>query len=255
MANSIGILQALFGDLIEAGGDKKTMVHCQDGKACMDRVGGITRRTLLKTAATTVLAPATPAVIPSSALGMDGQIAPSNRIGIGFIGLGTEGRLKNLKKFMAIPEVQVVALCDVHPKRLHSAHIAMQGYAQKPSRACTVRVLSPGLAEIVARKDIDAVVISTPDHWHALMAIAAARAGKDVFCEKPVAHTVQEGRTVSDAMRTLGRIYQTGSENRSLRPMLRACELVRNGYIGPLERIRVEILRGFEPELPDMNPS
>jgi len=115
---------------------------------------------------------------------------------------------------------------------------------QRPSGAFKGCDTTGDWRQIVARDDIDAVVISTPDHWHVLPAVAAARAGKDVFCEKPLTLTVREGRVLSDTMRRYGRIFQTASENRSKQNFLRACELVRNGRIGRLHTIRTELPGG-----------
>lgn len=215
----------------------------------------VSRRRFLIGSAGTAAAAVFPTIIPSSALGVDGTVAPSNRIALGFIGLGTEGRLKNLKRFMSLPDTQVVALCDVHGKRLHSAHLAMQAYAREPAadmyRSC---FLTRDWREVVARGDVDAVVIATPDHWHVLPAVAAARSGKDVFCEKPVSLTIREGRVLSDTMKKYGRIFQTASENRAIDTFRRACELVRNGRLGKLHTIQVEIFRGFGMNCSDVNP-
>ena len=212
----------------------------------MTREHGISRRRFLKQAAVTAAAAGFPTIIPASALGADGAVAPSNRVTLGFIGLGTEGKLKNLRKFMAEPEVQVLALCDVHGKRLRSAHLAMQAYAHDPDisqfRSC---MTTRDWREVVLRDDIDAIVVSTPDHWHVLPSVAAAQAGKDVLCEKPVSLTVREGRVLSDTMRLYGRVFQVGSEARMLYYFVRACELVRNGRIGKLHTIRVDMYRGF----------
>ncbi len=194
-----------------------------------------------------------PAIIPASALGADGAVAPSNRISLGFIGLGTEGRLKNLKRFMAQPDVQVLALCDVHETRLRSAHMAMQAYAREPSAAAYRSCLTTGdWRDIIARKDIDAVVVSTPDHWHVPIAVAAANAGKDVFCEKPMSLTIREGRILSDVIKQRSRIFMTGTELRSLPNMVRLWELVRNGRIGKVHTIRTEIFQNFGGT--DVNP-
>ncbi len=220
----------------------------------MFQKNAISRREFVKRAAATA-AMAFPAIIPASAFGSGDAVAPSNRVTLGFIGLGTEGRLKNLKKFMAQPDVQVVALCDVHGKRLHSAHMAMQTYAKEPSakmyRDC---MLTRDWREVVARPDIDAVVVSTPDHWHVLPAIAAAKSGKDVFCEKPISLTIREGRVLADTMKAHNRVFQTGTEVRAPGSFLRACELVRNGRIGKVATIRVEIFQGFSDSCSYMNP-
>lgn len=207
----------------------------------------VSRRGFLRRAAASGAALAGfPYIIPASALGADGTVAPGNRITLGFVGLGPEGKLKNLRRFMAEPDTQVVALCDVHEKRLRGAHLAMQTYAMVPSvneyRQC---LTTRDWRELIARDDIDAIVISTPDHWHVLPAVAAAQAGKDVFCEKPVSLTVHEGRVMSDTVRRYGRVFQVASEFRSMHFLVRACELVRNGRLGRLHTIRTEMFRGF----------
>jgi len=203
----------------------------------------ISRRHFLKSAAAAL---ALPSIVPARALGAQGAVAPSNRIALGFIGLGTEGKEKNLRRFMAEPDAQVVALCDVHETRLRSAHLAMQAFAPEPDieqfRGC---MTTRDWREVIARDDVDAVVISTPDHWHALIAAAAAQAGKDVFCKKPISHTIHEGRVVADTVRQYGSVFQTATEFRSIADYIRACELVRNGRIGTLRHIETNLYRGF----------
>lgn len=216
----------------------------------MTKQRSITRRGFLKrTGVAAGILAGFPSIIPASALGANGAVAPSNRITLGFIGLGVEGREKNLKAFLWQPDAQVVALCDVDDERTHNAHLAVQLYARREPistfRSCDT---TRDWREIVARDDIDAVVISTPDHWHVLPAVAAAKAGKDVFCEKPVSLTVYEGRVLSDTMRRYGHVFQTASENRSRDGFSRACELVRNGRIGKLHTMRTLIYRGFGAE-------
>lgn len=219
----------------------------------MSKGCAISRRTFTKAAATAVLG--FPAIVPASAVGLGGVTAPSNRIALGFIGLGMEGKLKNLKCFMAEPDVRVVALCDVHGKRLKGGHLAMQNYAFDPAfsnyEGC---FLTQDWREVISRSDIDAVVISTCDHWHALIAVAAAQEGKDVFCEKPISYTIHEGQVMRDTMRRYGRVFQTGSEFRAMRTLRNAAELARNGRVGKLHTIRVDI-RSFIGESPDWYPS
>ena len=217
----------------------------------MTKQRSITRRSFLKrTGAAAGILAGFPAIIPASALGADGAVSPSNRITLGFIGLGDEGRGKNLKTFLWQSDAQVVALCDVDDHRTHAAHLAAQVYARRDPigtfRSCAT---TRDWREVIARDDIDAVVISTPDHWHVLPAVAAAKAGKDVFCEKPVSLTVHEGRVLSDTMLRYGRVFQTASENRAMEAFSRECELVRNGRIGKLHTIVTRIYRGFGADL------
>ena len=171
---------------------------------------------------------------------------PSERVALGFIGLGDHGVGVNLKTFLGQPDAQVVALCDVDAQRLQgAAELVSAHYGQATATGTAAGLFTtPDWREIVGRADLDAVVVATPDHWHVLPAVAAARAGKDVFCEKPLTLTVREGRVLSDTMRRYGRVFQTASENRSMASFVQAAELVRNGRIGRLQRIRTELPGG-----------
>ena len=199
------------------------------------------RRRFLQNALAGAATAALPAIVPSSVLGAGRSVPPSNRIALGFIGTGSHGIHMNLKSFLPQSDAQVVALCDVDAGRLKNAHDVVRKECGPDFKGC---FLTGDWREVVTRDDVDAVVISTPDHWHVLPAIAAAKAGKDVFCEKPLTLTVQEGRVLSDAIHRYGRVFQTASENRSKWNFLRACELVRNGRIGCLHTIRTELPRG-----------
>jgi predicted dehydrogenase len=192
------------------------------------------------------MAAAFPTIIPSRALGLAGTVAPSNRIALGFVGLGQEGKLKNFRRLLGEKEVQVRGLCEVHGKRLHGAHLTMQTYAAIPDpKAYRDCILTGDFRELVTRDDIDGIVVSTPDHWHALISLWALRHGKDVLCEKPISHTIHEGRVVSDAVTRYGRVFQVASESRWAPSFLRAAQLVRNGRIGALRHIEVCMLGGF----------
>jgi len=170
-------------------------------------------------------------IVQGSALGKDGHVAASNRIVMGCIGMGGRGT-GNMKGFTGTGEVQVVAVCDVDADRLKRAQeLLASKYNNKNCAAYH------DFREMLARDDIDAVSIATPDHWHALPAVAAAKAGKDIYCEKPLVHIVAEGQALVDAVRRYNRILQTGSQERSGRARY-ACELVRNGRIGKLHTIR-----------------
>jgi len=207
-----------------------------------------TRREFIKGAVLSSAALAFPYVVPSSALGAGGRTAPSERITLGFIGTGDHGIGRNLTGFLAHEDAQVLAVCDVDTERREKAKALVEEHYSKtrgqgPYKGCDAY---NDFRDIIARKDIDAVVISTPDHWHVIPAVMAARAGKDVFCEKPLTLTVAEGRILSDTVKKHKRVFQTGSENRStqIRVYHRMCELVRNGRIGRLRHIRVELPQG-----------
>lgn len=168
-----------------------------------------------------------------------GAAPASERITIGMIGMGRQAYFSNLKAFMAEKDVQVVAVCDVDAWRAEEGKKAIEeGYAEEMKsgnyRGCQVY---GDYRELLARPDIDAVMISTPDHWHATMALHAMRAGKDVCCEKPLTLGVREGRVIANAARELGRVFRTDSEFRSGKIFHRCCEIVKNGKIGKIVRI------------------
>jgi len=197
--------------------------------------GTITRRGFMKGAAAAIGAPY---VVSSLALGGQGGLPASERIGMGFIGLGGRGR-GILPHFLRPGLSECIAVCDVWKSRREAVRQQLQG-----------RCAAYGdFRELVARTDIDAVVIATPDHWHVLHAIAAVKSGKDVFCEKPLSLTVQEGRALSDAVKRYSRVFLHGTHQRSFGGFRFACELVRNGRIGQLHTIRV-CERGSSPDNP-----
>lgn len=182
---------------------------------------------------------AAPLVLPRHVLGSGGTPSPSRRINLGFIGTGQQVFFANLPAFLAAPEVQVVAVCDVDHWRLEQArdkvHATYAGAA--PSGTWKGCALHRDFRQLLARPDIDAVMISTPDHWHAVMAVAALRAGKDVALEKPISLTLREGRAIADACTRHGRIFRTDTEVRSTPFFTRLCEVVRNGGIGRVQRV------------------
>ena len=175
--------------------------------------------------------------------------APSNRIVLGFIGTGNQG-VNNLKGFLQFSDVHVRAVCDVN-RASYGYKTASQYLGREPAQQIVDEFYSKNhpnssirgcyacvdYRELLARPDIDAVVITVPDHWHAIMAIAAARAGKDIYCEKPLALTIDEGRRIVEAVRLFNVVLQTGSHERSNQQSRFACELVRNGRIGRLRRM------------------
>jgi predicted dehydrogenase len=193
-----------------------------------------------------------PYIVPSSALGRAGSVAPSNRITLGCIGLGGQGTY-NMKTFMGNSDVHIVAVCDVETQssdyyggdaagREPARKIAEDYYGgQKSTGTYKGCAAYNDFRELLARDDIDAVTVCTPDHWHGLISVAAAKAGKDIYCEKPLANTIAEGRAVCEAVRRYGRVLQTGSHERSNDKARYACELVLNGRIGKLHTIRVNM--------------
>jgi predicted dehydrogenase len=190
----------------------------------------ISRRDFLKRTALAAapVALAGPAVIPSSVLG---ATAPSNRTTIGCIGVGGQG-IWNMQGFISKPQAQVLAVCDVDRNHLEGA---------RTTAGLNAKSAYTNYRELLAREDIDAVVVSTPDHWHVPISVAAAKAGKDIYCEKPLTLTVAEGRALCNAAKRYGRVFQTGSQQRSDNRFRFACELVRNGRIGKLHTIHVQI--------------
>jgi predicted dehydrogenase len=199
----------------------------------------LTRRALLKKTATIAGTAVTfPHLVPSSAVGASGSVAASNRITVGFIGTGGHGRAVNLKNFLANADARAVAVCDVDPNQ---RNIAREMVNKKYGNSDCATYSD--FREVLARDDIDAVMISTPDHWHVPISIAAAKAGKDVECEKPTL-TIEEGRVLCDVMKRYGRVFQWSTEDRAVHQYHRMCELVRNGRIGKIHTIRVELPSG-----------
>lgn len=218
----------------------------------------VTRRAFLSSTATaTAAAWAAPSIVPASALGADGKVAPSNRIAVGMIGVGRQAYLVNMKQFFAMPEVQILAVCDVDSWRLANAKQAVEDHYAKGSSSGKFKGCATygDFRKLLARKDLDAVMISTPDHWHTPIAIAAAEAGKDVSLEKPITRTIAEGRALVDAMSKHRRVFRVDSEFRSRENFHRICELVRNGRIGELRTIEVGVPAGDDvtcPPCPEM---
>ncbi|REJ89275.1 MAG: gfo/Idh/MocA family oxidoreductase [Planctomycetota bacterium] len=181
------------------------------------------RRKFLKSAAATVAAPY---VIPSSVFGAN------ERVAVGCIGVRNQGK-GNLQRFQNAG-CDIVAICDVDANVRAEAAQVVDKAGGKPE-------LYEDYRKLLDREDIDAVVVTTPDHWHALLTIHACQAGKDVYCEKPLSLTIAEGRRMVQAARDNNRIVQTGSQQRSSSEFWKACTLVRNGAIGEIEQVLVGI--------------
>jgi predicted dehydrogenase len=161
---------------------------------------------------------------------------------LGFIGCGKQSK-HLLRSFLNSPGTQVVANCDVDKLKLaRNMKIATYHYAgNRPSGSFKGVNAYSDFRKLLSRSDIDAVVISTPDHWHGLHTVAAAKAGMDIFCEKPLGHNITECKAMVKAVRRYDRVFQTGSMQRSDNKFRHACELVRNGYIGDIKKVVVNI--------------
>ncbi len=187
----------------------------------------ISRRHFVRAASAAIAAPT---IIPSSVLGKD---APSNQITVGFIGTGGHGTGWNLPHYFGQKDAKILTVCDVDDGRMkHAKGLVDQNYGNKD---CGTH---KDFREVLARDDIDAVMISTPDHWHTLMSVMAMRSGKDVQCEKPT-YTIDEGQLLIETARKTKRAFQTSTEDRAVPVYHRMAELVRNGRIGKLQRIEV----------------
>jgi myo-inositol 2-dehydrogenase / D-chiro-inositol 1-dehydrogenase len=188
---------------------------------------------------TTAAVAVAPMIVPSRVLGLGAAVAPSNRITIGYIGTGRQCIYANIPGFLREPDAQSVAVCDVDSWRMNKAREAIESFyaRREPDGDFKGCAMYGDWRELLARKDIDAVMISTPDHWHVIQAIAALKAGKDVACEKPLTRNIAEGRLLCDTVANTRRVFRTDSEFRSSRSMHWAAQLVRNGKIGRLERI------------------
>lgn len=207
-----------------------------------------TRRQLLKTTAVSL---ALPTIVPSSVLGSAGRPAPSERITMGCIGMGGQGTAgmgwrsagPGVPNTGWVPKggfmargVKVLAVCDVNKNNLKRAKsIVDEEYGNQD---CTAY---KHYQDLLARDDIDTIICATGDRWHTPISIAAAKAGKDIYCEKPISLTVSEARELARAVRRYGRIFQTGTQQRSAQEFRFACELVQNGYIGDLKHVTVNV--------------
>ncbi len=186
------------------------------------------RRTFLSAAAR---AAAAPLLVPASALGRAGSPAPSDRIVLGHIGVGGMGS-SHVRAFLQEPEVRTLAVCDVRQEHRERAKAAVdRKYGNHDCAAYN------DFRELLARPDIDAVVLAVPDHWHALIGLEAARRGKHMYYEKPMSMSVAESQAMRDAVRRYGVVFQFGTQQRSDAGYRHAVELVRNGRIGRLRNI------------------
>ena len=203
----------------------------------------VNRRQFLKrSAGLTVAGLGFPCIVPSSVLGGPAAVAPSEKLTVGCIDMGNMGG-SDMRSFLAADDAQVVAVCDVHAGRLQQARVQVdERYGNADCSAYG------DFRELIGRDDIDIVQLTTPDHWHAVIAVAAAKAGKDIYGEKRFSHSLREGRAMCDAIERYGRVWQTGSWQRSEARFRFACELVLNGRIGTVRHVDVGLPEGFSTD-------
>ena len=220
-------------------------------------VASVSRRRFVAAASA---ACAFPTILPASAWGQVGRPAPSGRVNLGLIGCGVQGMTSNLKNFLHDGNTQVISVCDpVSEAPLYGYRAELQG-GREPARRQVNDFYAnqngkPGydgckafadFREMLEDKDLDAVCVATPDHWHALIGILAARKGKHIFGQKPLANSVAEGRALCDAVKKHGVVFQTGAQGRSSDPYRRmAAEFIRNRRLGKLRRIELGLPGGL----------
>jgi len=217
----------------------------------MTRKQTVSRRSFLKKGLGTGTALGFPTIVPATVFG---QNAPSNRVNVGAIGVGRISRVHDIPGIWKYDSARIIAVCDLDSKRVEKGKTFVNGYYAKKTGKAYDGVTGYGnYHELLANKDIDAVVISTPDHQHAIVAADAVRASKDVYLQKPASLTIAEGRYLSNAVKASGRILQIGSQQRSWKQFHRACELVRNGRIGDIKHVEIGLPGDPSgPEAPEM---
>ena len=204
--------------------------------------GNVSRRQFIGRGLATVVALT---VVPRHVLGGAGYVAPSDQITLGFIGTGKQGRIL-LEGFVS--KARVIAGCDVDSRKLNK----FKEDVEAAGGSANDLKLYGDFRKLLANKDVNAVVVATPDHWHAINVIEAAKAGKDVYCEKPYSHSIQEGRLMVQAIEKYKRVNQTGNMQRSWKNFRNACQLVRNGHIGDI--VEVKVCCGPPPKKCDLLP-
>jgi predicted dehydrogenase len=214
-----------------------------------NRASTVNRRQFLKRATTAAAAAvAAPYIVPASALGRSGYVAPSERIVIGCVGVGGMGT-GNMNSFLGFREAQVVAVCDVDKgHRENARNLVNKRYSNEDCAEYE------DFRELLARDDLDVMSMATPDHWHAITVISAAKRGLDIYGEKPLSLTIHQGRAMSEAIKRYRCVWQTGSWQRSHANFRKGCELVRSGRIGNVHTVKVGLPTGPEcgpqPEMP-----
>ena len=216
--------------------------------------GQIGRRDALKKIGMASAAIAVPLVLPSrllaQAVAQSDELPPSERLNLGLVGMGN-AMSKHMRTLLTNTDILVRSVCDVDRRKLSPAHANVLRSYRRISREYGKALVTRDHREVMARDDIDGVVIATPVHWHAAITLDAIRAGKDVLCQSPLTLTVREGQLVRDAADQHGAIVQVIAPQRTEAQMLYCCELVRNGYIGKVKEIYVKVGRfGEEDDLP-----
>ncbi len=230
----------------------------QGGSAMTNKSrNAVSRRGFIKTfgkgvVSSSILVSGFPAIVPTAVFG---KTSPSNRINIGAIGNGRISRIHDLPGVWKYDHAQIMAVCDLDSNRMEDAKsLVNRYYAKKTGKTYDGVTGYLDYRELLKNKDVDAVVVSTPDHWHALIAIHAVEAGKDVYLQKPASLTIAEGRALSDTVHRSGRIFQIGSQQRSSPQFRYAAELIRNGHIGQLKTVQVGLpgdpAGDEQPEMP-----
>lgn len=206
------------------------------------------RRGFLKGLGLTFAAAAVPYYVPASAIGSANAVAPSDKINIACVGVGSMG-INNMRNFLRLNEVRVVAVCDVDSNHLAEAkRIVDEHYGNDDCATYH------DFRQLYQRSDLDAASLSLPDHWHAIPAIEAARAGLDIYGEKPLSRTIVEGRKIVQAVESNGRMWQSGTWQRSGGNFHKAAELVRNGRIGKIHRVEVGLPDGHGGNVMPVQP-
>ncbi|MEI7423799.1 MAG: Gfo/Idh/MocA family oxidoreductase [Prolixibacteraceae bacterium] len=212
------------------------------------------RNFIKKTGEAAVSAIAVPTIISACARGKNGHVAPSERVNLAFIGSGNQA-MNDIKDFITDKRVQITGICDVNKysagywdgkpggrevgiNLVNSLYSELYGKKYDSCRGFE------DFREVIARRDIDAVEVVIPDHWHSIPVLMAAKAGKDIYCQKPLALTIPEGRAMANAVKKYGTVFQTGSQQRSDMNFRRVCELVRNGRIGKLQTVECGLPSG-----------
>ena len=218
-------------------------------------MGNLDRRAFLKqTAFVTSGMLVAPTIIPAQSRGGNNRVAPSDKVRLALIGCGNQGS-GDIRQFMRDDRVQVVALCDVNKEGPGYWDGSVRGlnvvekwvndfYTEKNGRPFSGLRLTENFREILAMNDVDAVEIATPDHWHSIIAIMAAKAGKAIYCQKPISLTIPEGRAMSNAVKKYKVTFQTGSQQRSDDRFRLACEMVRNGKLGKVHTVTIGLPGG-----------
>ncbi len=208
------------------------------------------RRSFLKLLAAGAASATFPSIVRAETLGLNGKIAPSNRIALGYIGVGSQGG-SHFRTDLHNPQFQTNGICDVDATRVQKALGELEtAYAEQRQAGSYKGCFTTGdFRELLARPDIDAVWISVPDHWHAMPVIHAARAGKDIYAEKPLALTISEGQAMVRAVEESGVVCQIGSQQRSQANFQRVVQLVRNGFLGKITGVHVHLPSGAGAQL------